>query len=493
MEVNENLLDRGAGEAGPTAFKPLWIAIGAAFAIGLQLFPAPEGLSAQGWLTVSLFAIMLIWWVTEAVPIPVTSLLPLIVLPLTGLAPIAEAAVPYSSPIILLLMGGFIIAKSIEKWNLHARIALAVVARAGSRPAATIGGFLLAAALLSMWISNTATAIMLMPIGLSVAARMGRNPALTIALLLAIAYGSSIGGIGTPIGTPTNLIIMGYIEEQFGRSISFLEWMEFGVPMVVVLLPLAWIVLAFVARNAGSADTGDAAASAVAEARAALGPITTSEKRVAMAFTVVALAWLFSRPLAEWEFQGTTIFAGITDHVIAICGAVLFFLVPSGHAQRKGALLDWDDAQQIPWGVLLLFGGGLSLAASISNTGLSVWIGDELAGLTTLPVILMTASFVAFVIMATEVTSNVATASALMPVIGAVAVAGGVDPLVLALPVAAAASCAFMLPMATGPNAVAYASGAITIPQMAKIGMALNMLGIVGITLAATLLVPLIS
>ncbi|KWV93448.1 hypothetical protein AUC45_01890 [Erythrobacter sp. YT30] len=467
------------------------MAVGAILAFGLQLFPAPDGLEPPGWMTVSLFLVMLIWWVTEAVPIPVTSLLPLVVLPVTGIAPISEAAIAYASPIVLLLMGGFIIAKSIEKWNLHARIALAIVAKAGSHPAATIGGFLAASAVLSMWISNTATAIMLTPIALSVASRMGEGLALRVAMLLAIAYGCSIGGIGTPIGTPTNLIIIGYLEEEFGRTIGFADWMAFGIPIVILLLPLAWLVLAWQIKGQGG-GTGSGAAHAISEARKRLGSISLAEKRVAIGFAFVALAWLFRRPLNEIEMGGFAPLAGMTDHVIAIAGAILFFVIPSGDAEQKGALLDWQDAQQIPWGVLLLFGGGLSLAGAISGTGLSSWIGAQLAGVTALHVTLMIGIFVTFVIMATEVTSNVATASALMPVVGAVAVAGGVDPLVLAMPVAAAASCAFMLPMATGPNAVAYASGAVSIPQMARVGFALNLLAILAITLAASVLIPML-
>lgn len=469
----------------PTEFRPLWIAVGAVLAIGLQFLPPPAGVTPAGWATVSLFAVMLIWWVTEAVPIPVTSLLPLVILPIAGVMPIAEAAVPYASPIVLLLLGGFIIAKSVERWNLHSRIALAVVARAGSRPAAMVAGFMAAAALLSMWISNTATAIMLMSIALSVADRLEESGAFRIALLLAVAYGCSIGGIGTPIGTPTNLIIIGYLENEFGRSIGFVDWMIFGLPMVLLLIPLAWLTLTQLALKLPRRSVGGAR-EVIASARAALGPVSTPERRVATGFAVVAAAWLLRKPLEAVEFGGVTPFAGLTDHVIAVAGAVFFFLIPSG-AKEGGALLAWRDAERIPWGVLLLFGGGLSLAAAISSTGLSGYLGAQIAAATTLPTLLLIAVFVAFIIFATEVMSNVAAASALMPVIGAAAVAGGLDPMLLALPVAAAASCAFMLPMATGPNAIAYASGAIRIPQMARIGLLLNVLAIIVISLAATL------
>lgn len=482
-----------AAEAARPAFRPRWLIAGALLALTLQLLPPPPGLPPPGWAVTSLFALMLVWWVTEAVPIPVTSLLPLVVLPLTGILPIAEAAAPFASPIVILLFGGFVIAKSVERWNLHTRIALGIVARFGSHPAALVFGFMCAAAILSMWISNTATAIMLMPIALSVAARLGGEKwpeaPLSAALLLGIAYACSIGGVGTPVGTPTNLIVIGYLEAEFGRGIGFAEWMTYGVPMVVILLPLAWLVL--VRRGVRShAGEGDAA-ELIAGERRALGPVTTPERRVALVFAVIALFWMFRRPLSELTFGFISPFAGLTDHVIAVAGAILLFLVPAG-TEQKEALLDWRSAERIPWGVLLLFGGGLSLAAAITASGLGDWLGDHLSSLTTLPLFLLIGALVAFVIFFTEVASNVATASALMPVIGAVAAASALDPLYMALPVAIAASSAFMLPMATGPNAIAYSSGAISIPRMARIGFLLNIVAVVAITAFSTWLLPIL-
>jgi sodium-dependent dicarboxylate transporter 2/3/5 len=434
---------------------------------------------------------MMIWWVTEAVPIPVTSLLPLIVLPVAGILDIRSAGAPFASPIVILLFGGFVIAKSVERWNLHTRIALAIVARFSGHPAALVGGFMLAAAVLSMWISNTATAIMLMPIALSVAQRLGgeawRGGALAPALILGIAWACSIGGIGTPVGTPTNLIVIGYTEAEFGRSIGFAEWMQYGIPMVLILLPLAWALLSLRLKR-GGAGAG-AGGTVIAEARAALGPVSTPERRVAATFAFVALLWIFRRPLGELEIFGTVPFAGLTDHIIAVLGAVLLFLIPAGTGKRE-ALLDWDSAERIPWGVLLLFGGGLSLAAGITASGLGGWLGDHLAGLTSLPLLLLIGALVTFVIFFTEIASNVATASALMPVIGAVAAASALDPLLMALPVAVAASCAFMLPMATGPNAIAYAQGVFTMGRMARAGFALNLLAIVSISLFSAWALP---
>ncbi|MHB9878599.1 SLC13 family permease [Pacificimonas sp. ICDLI1SI03] len=473
-------------------YRPLWIVAGLIAFTVLRLIPAPAGLSPEAWTVAALGVLMLIWWVTEAVPIPVTSLLPLIILPLFGVMDFAAAAPAYASPIVLLLLGGFIIAQSVAAWNLHARIALAVVYKAGSSPAAMVGGFMLAAALLSMWISNTATAIMLTPIALSVAQRIGGKgwntaPA-SIALLLGVAYGCSIGGVGTPIGTPTNLIVLGYIENEFGRTIGFTDWMSYGVPVVATVLPLAWLVLTRISLNVGSSAEAPAR-DVIAEERRKLGPISTPERRVALTFAIIALAWILRQPMNELELFGTRPLAAVTDHWIAIAGAILFFLVPSGTGEGR-ALLTWPEAERIPWGVLLLFGGGLSLAAAITATGLGDWMGARLEVVNALPLILLIGVMVAFVIFWTEVTSNVATASALMPVIGAVALAGGDDPLYLALPVAAAASCAFMLPMATGPNAIAYASGAISISRMAKIGLVLNLLVILAISTLSAWILP---
>lgn len=472
------------------------LTMGVVFGLGLQLLPVPDGLSSEGWIVVSLAILMVSWWVTEAIPIPVTSLLPLVVLPTTGVAPIADAAGPYASPIVLLLMGGFIIAKSVERWNLHARIALNIVVRAGNHPAALIGGFMLASAVLSMWISNTATVIMLIPIAISVSyAVLGDKAArapFTIALLLGVAYGASIGGLGTPVGTPTNLIVIGYLEREASQSISFAQWMMIGIPTVVVMLPAAWLVLTRwgLRIQAPESDTGS---DVVKEALAALGRIARPESRVLLVFAVIAAFWMFRRPLNGLEIFGVTPFSGVTDHVIAIAGAIAMFLVPSGSIQDRGArLLDWDTAVKIPWGVMLLFGGGLSLASVITGTGLAAWLGGQMAGLTEMPLIVIMFALVVFVIFATELTSNVATASALLPVIGAIATAGGADPMLLAVPVAMAASCAFMLPMATGPNAIVFASGEVTIPQMASIGIRLNLVGVVLITSVVTVLVPVI-
>ncbi len=458
----------------------LWLGIGLALAI--QLFPVPEGLSREAWLTVSMVALMACWWVTEAIPIPATALIPMVVLPTTGVMSMREAAAPYASPTIMLLMGGFIIATSIERWNLHKRIALNIVARAGAKPDRIVGGFLLASAILSMWISNTATTIMLAPIAVSVAhAIVGpqKGQALTIAILLGLAYGASIGGIATPVGTPTNLIVMGYLEDELSIAISFSQWMLVGLPVVVVMLPAAWWVLTRVSfRLQQLEQTGGQAV--VADEIRKLGQTTVPERRVFITFGVIAASWIFRKPLNELTIAGMQPFAGITDHVIAIAGAIALFLIPAGRGKHR--LLDWETAVKIPWGVVLLFGGGLSMASAITKTGLAAWLGTQMAGLAALPMLFLILALVAFVIFATELASNVATASALLPIVGALAVAGGADPLLLSIPIAMAASCAFMLPIATGPNAIAFATGEVTIAQMVRVGLWLNLAGIVLIT-----------
>ena len=481
--------------AAKTRVQRAALALGPVAALALLLAPPPDGLSFAAWSLVPLLVLMVTWWVTEAIPIPVTSLLPLVWLPLFGVANIDDASSPYFSPIVVLLFGGFVIAKSVERWNLHERLALKTVARAGGSPQGLTLGFLVAAALLSGWISNTAAAIMLLPVALSVAyalgARKGASETLTVALVLAVAYGASIGGLATPVGTPTNLIVLGILEEAGDTRIGFATWMSFGVPAVLVLLPAAWLVLT---RLSGRIEARGGDARGVIRARIeALGPWTPPERRTLAVFGVVAFFWVFRRAfLQDVEVLGVRPLAGLSDPLIAAAGAIAMFLVPSGSREEPGVmLLDWPTAARIPWDVLLLFGGGLSVAAAIQATGLGGWMGGEMEGLAGLPDVLLVLALAAFVIFATELTSNVATASALMPVILAMALATGLDPAGLAVPVALSASCAFMLPMATAPNAIAYASGEVSIPRMARVGLKLNLICVVLIVGLAEVLVPL--
>lgn len=449
------------------------------------------GFTREAWVSAALALMMIIWWVSEALPIPVTSLAPLAVLPLFGVLTMREASAPYMSPIVVLLMAGFIVAKGIERWNLHSRIALGIISKVGTKPPALLAGFMVSAALLSMWISNTATSLMMMPIALSVAAVIAnevKSERFRLVLLLSVAYACSIGGLATPVGSPTNLIVIGYLADQ-GIEVGFSDWMRLGLPVVVVTMPLAWGVLVYFGGRLDASRNAASVSKLVSDRRRALGPISVPEVRTAIVFAFIALGWIFRAQLQLIPGLST-----LNDQIIAVLGVLALFSLPSGSQDEPGtALLDWQTAEKIPWSVILLFGGGLSLASAISKSGLAAFMATQFSGLLGIPEIGLIFLLVVMVLMLTEFTSNVATVSALMPMIGAMAIAGGVDPFLLAAPVGLAASCAFMLPMATGPNAVAYAAGGITMGQMAKIGIRINIISAVVITLITTLMTPSIN
>ncbi|MBV1901888.1 MAG: DASS family sodium-coupled anion symporter, partial [Kordiimonadaceae bacterium] len=356
------------------------------------------------------------------------------------------------------------------------------LSRVGDHPYALIGGFMATSALLSMWISNTATTLMLIPIALTVATTILGEKAhghrFTVALLIGCAWAASIGGLGTYIGTPPNLFVKAFIEQQTGREIAFLEWMAFGIPVVLVMVPLAWVVLTricfpFETRLvSGGSD-------AVSKELGALGPISTPEKRVAAVMITMALMWSFRQLLVEWEALTNLLpfVARLTDMHIAVGAALAMFLIPSGHKAKGASLLDWETAVKLPWGVILLFGGGLSIAAAIKSTGLAVYLGEAMSGLATAPLFVLILGIVALITFLTELTSNTATTAAFVPILGALATTANLDPIFLAAPAAMAASCAFMLPVATGPNAVVFSTGEISVPQMVRAGLWLNVLG----------------
>ncbi len=497
--------------------------LGPAIVLAMQLAGPPEGLSREAWIVASVALLMATWWATEAIPIPATSLIPLVAFPPFEILTTRAAGAPYMSPIVLLLLAGFIIALALERWRLHERIALNIVVRAGGRPRLLILGFMIAAALLSMWISNTATTLMMIPIALSVAAAEERDggegrPVFTLALLLGIAYAASIGGVATPVGTPTNLIAMGYLEENADRSVSFPQWMALGVPAAALMIPAAWLVVTRFAMKVPAQAPAEAAASAVRERLTALGGLTMPEARVAIVFGLVAVAWI-SRQFVLSPFvdgleaeaerlaaAGSALAADAQarfaywkgmngssmDAVIAVTGALALFLIPAGgKIGARRPLMDWDTAVRLPWGVIILFGGGLSLAAAMRATGLAGWLGEQLAFLASWPPLLIVVLFVAAIIFLTELTSNVATVTAFMPVMADVAVQAQFDPLILAAPAAIAGSCAFMLPVATAPNAIVYATGKVRISDMIRTGFRVNLAGVVLITLSAGLLAQL--
>jgi sodium-dependent dicarboxylate transporter 2/3/5 len=461
-----------------------WIGLilGPALAIGLQLVPPPDGLSPEAWRVVSLAVLMVTWWVTEAIPIAATALVPLAALPLMGAVSMKDAALPYADPIVFLFIGGFMLAACVERWRLHERIALSIASVAGGRPVALVAGFMLASAALSMWISNTATTLMLAPIAIGAARAMSGGDkadlALGGALTLGVAHAATIAGIGTPVGTPTNLIAIAYFERA-GESIAFIDWMARAIPLMLLMLPIAWLLLCAPLFGKGH-KRFEAIGAVVRDALKALGPITRPEVRVGIVFALVALAWMTRTELAKLPGLGT-----LTDTGVAIAGALALFFVPSGRGGGE-KLIDWKTAERIPWGIAVLFGGGLSLAAAMEATGLAAWIGEWIGGLEGVSAFALVALLVVTTILVSELASNVATLTSMLPVVAAVAAATDTPLQQLAFPVALAASFAFMLPVATAPNAIAYSSGLLTLKRMLAVGLGLNIAAIVLILTFAT-------
>ena len=460
----------------------------AAAVFTLMLFlPPPEGLSVEAWRVAAVAMLLAIFWLSEALPVAATALLPLVLFPLLGVAPIADAAAPYANPIIFLFLGGFLIGLAIERCNLHRRIALSVLLRVGAREDMQIAGFMLATAALSMWVSNTATAVMMLPVALSIIPRTSDgklDPAkagFAAALLLSVAYAANIGGVTTLIGTPPNALLAGFMLETYDVQIGFAQWMLIGFPLSASMLVICWLLLTRVLYKVNR-DESKSARAAIRQALADMGPASVAEKRVAVVFAITATLWI-GRPLISGQWPDLL----LSDTTIAIGGALLLFLIPSGRT-RGDSLLTWRYAERLPWGVLLLFGGGLSLAAAVADSGLAQGIGDALGGLEALPVIVLVLSVTLVIIFLTELTSNIATAATFLPVVAALAVSLGQDPLVLAIPAVLAASFAFMMPVATPPNAIVFSSGYITIPQMVRAGLWLNMLGTASIMAVVYLL-----
>lgn len=467
------------------------LALGGVLFLLMLILPAPAGLDASAWRVAATGVLMATWWVTEAIPIPATALLPLALFPLLGVTDIRGAAAPFANPIIYLFLGGFLIARAMEATGLPRRIALSSIQLLGARPRSIIAGVMVSCAFLSMWVSNTATALMMLPIGLSLVALMPEGEGeerrrFGTALMLGIAYGCSIGGMGTLIGTPPNAFLAGFMLESYGVTIGFAEWMLLGVPLVLVGLPLCFVVLTRVAFPIRTRELPGGRDLVDREARA-LGSLSSAEKRVAAVFVVTALAWM-TRPLLV---EHVAWLGGLSDAGIAMSAALALFILPAGEPNGR-RLLDWRLARDTPWGILILFGGGLSLAAAIETTGLSAWLGSGVGGLTGWPLPLLMLAIVIAVIVLTELTSNTATAATFLPVLGGVAMGLGRDPLLLAVPAALAASGAFMLPVATPPNAIVYGSGAVGIEDMVRAGIWLNALFAVLITVASYVLLPLV-
>jgi solute carrier family 13 (sodium-dependent dicarboxylate transporter), member 2/3/5 len=453
------------------------------FAVFLVLSP-PGGFNPEAWLVLALTLLMAIWWVTEAAPIPVTALLPVAVLPVLGVMPIGEATAHYANPLIFLFVGGFAVALAVQRWNLHRRVALTILQVSGSRLDRLIGGFMLATAGLSMWVSNTATAALMLPIALSVLALVeaddearaaGVRPA--IALLLGIAFAANIGGMATLIGSPPNALTAAFLNERYGLEIGFVQWLIMGAPISAALLLFTWWSLThwvFPVHRIRLTGLGRL----LTRQREDLGSWSAAERRVAVVFGLVALAWLF-RPVLNQLFP-----VELTDAGIAVLGAGVLFILPSGRPEQR-CLLAWENTRDLPWGVLLLVGGGLSLGAAIEGSGLAALAAQGLDAVVQLPFWVLVTAVIVLTMTLSHVTSNTATAATLLPLVAALALQAQAAPLLLAVPVALAASAAFMLPVATPPNAIVFGSDRLTVLDMVR-GGALP-------TLAAVLLLILVA
>jgi sodium-dependent dicarboxylate transporter 2/3/5 len=478
--------------AGRSRHQQVGLLLGPLLALSMLLADPPHGLSESGWMTAAIGVLMAVWWATEAVPIAVTALLPIVVFPLLGIATIQDSTAPYANKVIFLFLGGFIVAYAMQRWDLHRRIALTVLQHVGGNGRSLIGGFMLASAVISMWVMNTSTTMMMLPIAVSIIGVIhasvdglddrGREH-FQYALLLGIAYAATIGGMATLVGTAPNALLAAFMQETYGTEIDFASWMLVGLPLSAMMLPLAWLLLTRVVFKVDF-RTSDEGRATLRRLKEELGPIKSPERRVAAVFVLMAIAWV-TRPLLV-EIPGL---GKLDDSSIAIAGAVLLFILPSGDREDP-LLLRWTYAERLPWGVLLLFGGGLSLAGAVSRTGLAAWLGSALQAVGTLPLPVIVVLAATMIIFLTELTSNTATTATFLPVVGAIAIESGFDPITVTVPVTFAASCAFMLPVATPPNAIVFGSGMLTIPKMARAGFLLNLVGIGIVSLAALYLAP---
>ena len=471
--------------------KNVFLIAGPLLFIILQLLGAPEGMPEAAYDVLSVTIWIALWWVTEAVPIAVTALLPIVLFPLTGALDLSTTTASYGHKYIFLYMGGFILAIAIEKWNLHRRIALHIIKLIGTNVKKIILGFMVATAFLSMWISNTATSVMMLPIGMSIVSQLKDNPA-TIqdehkifgkALMLSIAYSASIGGIATLIGTPPNLVFAGYIQEVYNIEISFLKWFMFGLPISIILLLVSWYYLVNVAFTFEQKEFPGGKAE-IQKLLTELGPMQREEKIVLAVFVTTALCWI-SRSFILEKFL-----PGLDDTIIAmIAGITLFTLGTTKPGKR---ILNWKEAVKMPWGIILLFGGGMALASGFEVTGLAEWFGVKITLLDTLPLLVLVFIVIFCVNFITELTSNLATTAMLLPILAPIALKLDLNPYMLLVATTVAASCAFMLPVATPPNAVVFGSGYLRIPDMVKSGLWMNLISIVVLTAMVYFALPLL-
>ena len=469
--------------------------IGLALFLFMLVLPVPNGLTPLAMRAGAITLLMAVWWMTEAIPISATALIPLALFPLLNVIDAKTVAANYGHNYVLMLLAGFFIAKAIEVHGLHRRIALAIISRIGTSRRLLILSFMIATAFLSMWIANVAVTLLMLPIGLAVIAReeteTGHPDAFGLTLMLAIAHAASIGGTGTLIGTPPNMVFAGMVKTLYpgAPEISFFHWMLIGIPLVIIFLPITWFYLVKYHHISGSFSGSD---EVIQNEIQLLGPMSQAEKRVFIIFILTALGWIFRKGFTfdQTVIPGWSTLLGVEDMVhdatVAVVAAILMFLIPSGKSGKR--LLDWKSAESVPWGVPLIVGGGYSIAKGFSETGLATWIGNELSFVSALPIFLVLLLVVLFMTFITEINSNTATANIFLPVLATMALAGHAHPFLLMIPGTFACSCAFMLPSGTGPNAVVFGSGRVTIPQMSRTGLWLNLISVVVVTLAMYLI-----
>jgi len=456
----------------------------------ILLFFHPEGLSKEANAILASTVWIAVWWITEAIPIAVTALLPIVLFPLTGGLDLKVTTAAFGHRYIFLYIGGFMIAIAIERWNLHKRIALTIINFIGSDVTRIILGFMLATAFMSMWISNTATAVMMLPIGMAIIAQLRDNPATEEdenlifgkALMLAIAYSASIGGMATLIGTPPNLVLAGIVQELYGVEISFSQWFMFGLPISIVLLFLCWQYLTRFAFKFKQKEF-PGGKTEIKRLLNELGKTTYEEKVVLVVFVSTALLWIFRAYLQNFIPK-------LDDTIIAMIAGITLFLLPVKNRSRK--IINWEEAVKMPWGIILLFGGGMALAAGFQSSGLAKWLGSQITLLQGVHLFLLVIFIIAAVNFLTEITSNLATTAMLLPVLAPMAFSLGVHPYILMVAATVAASCAFMLPVATPPNAVVFGSGYLRIPDMVSKGIWMNLLSIILLSLIVYFVLPML-
>lgn len=466
--------------------RALQLAAGVAAAALFLLLPAPAGMSPEAQAVAATAILMAVWWMTQAIPLAATSLVPLVAFPLLGVMSMAKATAPYAHHLIFLFMGGFMIAAAIEKVQLHRRFALWTILLFGAQPRGVIAGFMAATAFISMWISNTATVMMMLPISTATIAALARKdgpPSTSTpfdkALLLGITYAASIGGVATLIGSPPNAIVAGVLDSTLGQPVTFGQWMAVGLPLALLLLPVTWAYLVFVAQRVPQESAGHR--SFFRQMLREMGPMRTAEKRVLCVFILVGICWI-TRGFLEWEALRF-----VNDATVAIAGALSLFIIPAGDGSP---VLDWKSAERIPWGILLLFGGGLSLAAAVDASGLAQWIGNEVTTLHALPYFVFVLCLAGTITFLTEFTSNTAIAAVFAPIVAGICVSTGLPTFGLLFTVAVAAAFAFMLPVATPPNAIVFSSGHLSVRDMATTGFAMNLLSALLLAITVALVLP---